>query len=152
MAPKVARFPWSDAEHEQLSNECSVTPAPPDWRQALLSDKNPLQLGRPLRVLIPCCGNDCGECFKHMGIDWELVGAFDLQEEYKSLIEHYVKLYGGGTDLTGKLHVGKIEGDICNYNSCLRQMSLCPAHRVHPSRAWANMMANKTNASALFKQ
>ena len=50
-----------------------------------------------------------------MGIDWELVGAFDLQEEYKSLIEHYVKLYGGGTDLTGKLHVGKIEGDICNY-------------------------------------
>ena len=115
MAPKVARFKWSETEHQQLSHECSVTPAPPDWRQEFLSDKDPLQLGRPLRVLIPCCGNDCGECFKHMGIDWELVGAFDLQEEYKSLIEHYVNLYGGGADLTGKLHLGKIEGDICNF-------------------------------------
>ena len=91
-----------DAQGSEL-----ILPEPIDFR--VYAKKMP-DLGRPLRVALPCSGIEgCGEAMYQGGTNFEGCNVWDLEDGYKEYLENHFE------EATGKipeLHLGKEKGDM----------------------------------------
>eukprot|EP00973_Karenia_brevis_P033643 4639055-Karenia_brevis.AAC.1 len=98
--------PAGAAEHDEDSGVSDTTdieddpedcahfddiPEVPDWSQAKWEKHvQKLDLGRPLKLALPCVGIDaCTEAMRFMHVDVEPQNIYDIEQSYKCALEHH---------------------------------------------------------------